>query len=355
MSDDGIFLETRFPEANFGWSRLEGVRTRRWKYIHAPRPELYDLSSDPHELHNLLDHSLLDHSSLDHSPLDHSSLDHSPKEAQHLEKMLQSFLASVPRPKVSQMVNMDEVTRKRLQGLGYVQTSRTAAQTDANLLCQSALYRSIYPMTLAIYPMTPDDLPRDPKDMIETLALFDRGSEEYSTGQYQSAIDSFRQLIHQDSKNILARFLLAAALEKVNLLEESLKEFQEVARQDTRFINVHNNLGNIYERLDKYEQALAEYQTDIQLHPDNPLSYNNLGVIYLKHSLYQEAREQFKKLLLLNPDLPTQVVAHTNLGIAFEMLGLYDNAQVEYQHLSPTGPQVCGCLHGTGQYIPQKE
>jgi len=338
-SDDGIFLETRFPEFNFGWSRLEGVRTRRWKYIHAPRPELYDLSSDPHELHNVLD--------------DYPK-DHYPKEAQRLEKMLQSFLASVPRPKASQMVEMDAVTRKRLQGLGYIWTSQTIVQTDSNISADSSGNLRGLSLNLNDLPLSPNDLPRDPKDMIETLALFDRGSDEYSKGQYQSAIDSFRQLTHEDPKNILARFLLAAALEKVNLLEESFKEFQEVARQDTRFINVHNNIGNIYERLDKYEQALAEYQTDIQLHPDNPLSYNNLGGIYLKHSLYQEASEQFKKLLLLNPDLPTQVVAHTNLGIALEMLGLYDNSQVEYQISLHLDPSYVAAYMGLGNIFLKK-
>jgi choline-sulfatase len=355
VSGDAIFLETRFPEANFGWSRLEGVRTRRWKYIHAPRPELYDLSSDPHELHNMLDgiggtksHPPSIRYPLGHNPLDRSSLDHYPAQAQRLEKMLQSFLASVPRPKSSQVVEMDEVTRKRLEELGYVQTSRTAVQTDANLPANPFVNNH------HALPHAPDDLPRDPKDMIETLAIFDRGSEEYSKGQYQSAIASFRQLLHQDTRNILARFLLAGALEKVGLFEESLEEFQKVSHQDTRFINVHNNLGNLYERLDKYEQTLAEYRMDIQLHPDNPLSYNNLGVIYLKHSLFQEAREQFEKLLLLNPDLPTQVVAHTNLGVACEMLGLYDNAQKEYQHSLQLDPGYSDACMGLGNIFLKK-
>ena len=32
---------------------LYGVRGERWKYIRAPRPELYDLNADPGELHDL--------------------------------------------------------------------------------------------------------------------------------------------------------------------------------------------------------------------------------------------------------------------------------------------------------------
>ena len=38
-----------------GWSPLRAVRTARWKYVEAPRAELYDLHSDPSETRNLID------------------------------------------------------------------------------------------------------------------------------------------------------------------------------------------------------------------------------------------------------------------------------------------------------------
>src|SRR4029079_3287254 len=36
-----------------GWSPLRSLTSERWKYIRSPEPELYDLASDPKELHNL--------------------------------------------------------------------------------------------------------------------------------------------------------------------------------------------------------------------------------------------------------------------------------------------------------------
>jgi len=47
------YLETLAPWYDFGWSPLLGLHTGRWKYIRAPRPELYDLRSDPGETRNL--------------------------------------------------------------------------------------------------------------------------------------------------------------------------------------------------------------------------------------------------------------------------------------------------------------
>src|SRR5712691_1475398 len=47
------YAETYLPRIHFNWSELRGVRFRQYHFIDAPRPELYDLSADPHELKNL--------------------------------------------------------------------------------------------------------------------------------------------------------------------------------------------------------------------------------------------------------------------------------------------------------------
>jgi arylsulfatase A-like enzyme len=47
------YVETIDGCINQGWSPLYGVRTQRWKYVRAPRPELYDLAADPREERDL--------------------------------------------------------------------------------------------------------------------------------------------------------------------------------------------------------------------------------------------------------------------------------------------------------------
>lgn len=46
------WVETLATELDMAWSPLLGVRTRTHKYIRAPRPELYEIASDPDELVN---------------------------------------------------------------------------------------------------------------------------------------------------------------------------------------------------------------------------------------------------------------------------------------------------------------
>ncbi len=43
------------PRIELGWSELSMARDGRFKYVRAPRPEMYDLSRDPMETRNLLD------------------------------------------------------------------------------------------------------------------------------------------------------------------------------------------------------------------------------------------------------------------------------------------------------------
>jgi hypothetical protein len=47
------YAESLLPLLHFGWSDLRAIREGRWKYIQAPRPELYDLKDDPGETRNL--------------------------------------------------------------------------------------------------------------------------------------------------------------------------------------------------------------------------------------------------------------------------------------------------------------
>ncbi len=45
--------ESMAPDLQFGWSALHSLRSPRYKFIDAPRPELYDLVADPGEATNI--------------------------------------------------------------------------------------------------------------------------------------------------------------------------------------------------------------------------------------------------------------------------------------------------------------
>ncbi|HSB74399.1 MAG TPA: sulfatase-like hydrolase/transferase, partial [Terriglobales bacterium] len=52
-SGEAAYARADLPHNGFGWSRLESWRMGKYLYIRAPKPELYDLETDPAAAHNL--------------------------------------------------------------------------------------------------------------------------------------------------------------------------------------------------------------------------------------------------------------------------------------------------------------
>src|SRR6185295_12940686 len=55
LEEEPAFAESLVPLVHYGWSDLRALRLGSWKYILAPRPELFDLERDPHEQQNLVE------------------------------------------------------------------------------------------------------------------------------------------------------------------------------------------------------------------------------------------------------------------------------------------------------------
>ena len=53
LTPQGIYAEALYPRYHFGWSELLSLTDDRYRYIKAPREELYDLERDPGERTNI--------------------------------------------------------------------------------------------------------------------------------------------------------------------------------------------------------------------------------------------------------------------------------------------------------------
>src|SRR5262249_37868541 len=108
MGDAPVYAESLYPEREFGWAPLHALRTARFKFIDAPRPELYDLSADAGET------------------VDRSRQD--PTEVSELGRKLETALAR-PVPEAGAAVDAD--TAERLGALGYVGGGRAQPRSAA--------------------------------------------------------------------------------------------------------------------------------------------------------------------------------------------------------------------------------
>lgn len=94
------YAETLSPRLSQNWGELRALLEGRWKYVHGPKPELFDLAADPRELHDLSASR--------------------PDQAAAMRDALAAFLKSNSPPGGSRMSPVDDETRARLQALGYL-------------------------------------------------------------------------------------------------------------------------------------------------------------------------------------------------------------------------------------------
>jgi cytochrome c-type biogenesis protein CcmH/NrfG len=160
------YSEAIYPRFHFGWSDLRALTSGRYKYVAAPRPELYDLQQDPGESHNLY-------------PERQALGDRMNQELIALERRMSTTAAT---PKAA--VEVDPDARARLAALGYVGTFVTALAPDRAGLA-------------------------DPKDKIELFNLMTQARE---TARHDKESDeglhALERVIAEDPKVIDAWFML---------------------------------------------------------------------------------------------------------------------------------------------------
>ncbi len=162
-----IYCETLVPKLEYTWSDLRGLETARWKYIRAPRPELYDLSKDPEEARNLASRE--------------------PKLVRAMEADLGTVLASDVGGETGQ-VAMDQETIEKLRSLGYLAGAATTKSAGAA---------------------------RDPKDMIRTYELVNLARSRASEHQPLEALALCDSVFKTDAADETARRIRAICLIRV--------------------------------------------------------------------------------------------------------------------------------------------
>src|SRR5207237_10622080 len=100
------FGETDYP-LRFGWAPLRSVRAEGFKFIEAPKPELYDLQKDPGELKN------------EYGPTSEM--------VQKGRKLLTDLRAKKPPAAAGSAATASPGSANQLQALGYVGQTETSS------------------------------------------------------------------------------------------------------------------------------------------------------------------------------------------------------------------------------------
>ena len=176
-----IYAETLYPRLNLGWSDLASLMDDRYQYIEAPRPELYDLISDPVERNNLASGT---------PPAFRS---------------MRASLSALDRPFALPEASTPEEL-KRLASLGYIHVSSPVPNART--------------------------LP-DPKDNVETLRNFHKLLDLYYAEKDEAAIALARQVVARDPRIFSAWTALAGSLERMGKGLEAIRALREGIAQSS--------------------------------------------------------------------------------------------------------------------------
>jgi arylsulfatase A-like enzyme/Flp pilus assembly protein TadD len=316
-------LEALFPYFAYGWSPLRALAGDRYKYVAAPRDELYDLRRDPGERRNLADAQR--------------------ERADDLSAELRRRAGDDVVGPVQEGPELAE-QRRRLEALGYVGGGPA------------------------------DESPQiDPKEGVRWIADLEAGRRAYQTGRPQAGLEPLERLLQRNPRNVPALLALAMChlgMERPELAVEADRRALEIRPDDEL---VHFNLANALaalaarrteNRTELRGKARAHYERALELNPRFPDAYLNyaaflegagadsgalalllrareagvrdpavetrIAVLRLKRGDVESAKEAFRAALELNPRDAGPLEA---LGRILERQGNTADALVYYRRL----------------------
>jgi choline-sulfatase len=255
--DRTAFGETDYP-LRFGWAPLRSVRADGFKFIEAPRPELYDLHADPEELAN------------HYQPSDLT--------VQRFRGMLAEIKAQAPAQPSGAEAQSSQGSSDALKALGY--QGQPGAGTPSNSTETSQL--------------------PDPKDRIEEQNLLHSAmiaSDDNRTDQARHALEKVLQL---DPKSLTAlRQLGELELHAGDYVRaaEHLKLARDAGDATAAFYE-----GQAREKSGDFAGARDALEASLKLTPGQFPARLLLGQVYLGLKDPKNAEDQFEAALLLQPE-----------------------------------------------------
>ncbi len=281
------YSETYYPRYHFGWSELKSIQNSRYKYIQAPRPELYDIVNDPNELTNIYRQEI--------------------KIGKQFEEKLNSLLEKMSAEGIEERgpQKLDEEAMEKLMALGYV----------GGFTSQSELGKT-------------GDL-ADPKDKIHLFNKLKMAEGNFAEDKMEEALERITEVIEEDPLIKEARRVRARIFLKMNKLEEAIEECKEALKIDPEYEAAIFSLAHAYKRQKKYEEAITGYERLMQLDPRDHKPPYNLGEIYMKMDDIDKAIFYLEKAIDLEPVRSS--MAHNLLGTAYFEKKMLEQAEAEFK------------------------
>jgi choline-sulfatase len=260
------YAETLYPKINMGWAELRAIRTNHWKYIRAPKPELYDLSQDPAERANVI--------------RNHAA------EVQKFEAQLKAAIGTDGAEKV-QTEMVDQHTMDQLKSLGYLSGMASRA-----------------------YDLTGQGI--DPKDRVGILKLLAVAEDPDSHTPEARRIELLQQALKEDPTDPDLYYQLGGKLEKNGRHAEAMKLYYTAIQKGMESGRLHSRIADLLVRSGRKDEAITEYEKSGKFNPSDSESQINLATAYLEKGRIADAERVFKWIVTASP---SYAAAYNGLGL----------------------------------------
>ncbi len=321
------YAESMAPNIQFGWSPLQLLRTTRYKYIDAPKPELYDIAADPGETTNLVG--------------DHSDI--ARKMKTDLDRLITETSHGAPTP---QAANLDKETMERLSALGYVGTPVAARKASgaAGPLADPKDKFMVFQKVTAAGDLVLNDKYVEALGLLESALAEEPGIPQamlvLSTcykelGRREEAKSMLDMVLRDDPENVQALVSLANILLDEGKDDDVLALCKQALSVDERNTQALQLVGEIYMgRLD-FGQALSYFEKAVEVQPKVDRSRFNLAACLIGLRQFDRAEPILGEVIEGSPKWP---LAHFNLGLLYEEQGRLEEARAAYAREVETYP-----------------
>ena len=209
-----IYSETLFPKFHYGWSDLHSLISDTRHYIHAPRPELFDLAHDAGEKKNILE-----------------------QDRRSFVAMRAAIAPLIQRAAAPAAVSAEEASK--LAALGYIGTAVNPADVD---------------------------LP-DPKDKIAISNDLRKAFMLYEQGKYAEALPLMEKLVRDNPRMIDVWDIMARTLDQLGRPAEAIEAARAGFRLSPNTIHLALMIANLSLDTRRYDQAQQHAELALSAEP----------------------------------------------------------------------------------------
>ena len=301
---EAVYSESTYARNHFGCATLRSLRLDTYKYIDAPKPELYDLAHDPEELRNLYKQERA--------------------KANALRDRITGLRAAYPGRPPATISSPAPETAKVLQSLGYLSGSGTIGHPEPHV--------------------DPKDRIGDFERYISALALASTGRLPESDSLLESLRDKLPDLVD-------IRLSLGLNKQRIGENSEAQREFQRAIELDPSNAPAHFELGSCYFRLGQNDDAIHQFKAALAIAPWYTRADEALADLYIHSKNYPKARDHLNHLLSVDPGSYT---AHFNLGVFAAMAQNWSEAQQQMLSALHADPDSAEAHNTLGQIYLQR-